>query len=213
MLSFVTGPYFGRQDTLNKLISILDTTYDHIHGVCISGDAGIGKTRLALEACARMKVSHKLITVDLHNLPSIEGVYYAIMHAFGVECREFELDNLFGLLRAYDNSQYGKFNVAYWLCMSEFCVKFPIPWNKGKYFFVCFTRSNLLIPEKAIVFQLISVSSIYIPDLHYSHFELNNSSLASNKARAKPSPYHAMTEAHYISECSVSHPLSSMSSI
>ena len=121
-VSFKLGPYFGRHDTLNKLISVLDTTYDHIHGVCISGDAGIGKTRLALEACVRMKGSHNLITVDLHGLPSMESVYYAIMHAFGVECREFELDNLFGLLRAYDNSQYGKLTVDCGPRMNEFCI-------------------------------------------------------------------------------------------
>ncbi|XP_072049655.1 uncharacterized protein [Amphiura filiformis] len=105
--SSLGGPYFGRHDMLDSVVSVLDTTYDHIHGVCISGEEGIGKTRLAQEACVRMKGSHKLVTVDLNGLPSMESVYYAIMHAFGVECREYELDNLFGLLRGYESPQYG----------------------------------------------------------------------------------------------------------
>ncbi|XP_072048823.1 uncharacterized protein [Amphiura filiformis] len=104
--SVLGGPFFGSHDLLNKVISVLDTTYDHIHGVCISGEEGIGKTRFAQEACVRMKGSHKLVTVDLNGLPSMESMYYAIMHAFGVECREYELDNLFGLLRGYESALY-----------------------------------------------------------------------------------------------------------
>ncbi len=95
---------------LNKVISALNTTYDHIHGVCISGEEGIGKTRLAQEACVRMKGSHQLVTVDLNGFPSMESVYYALMHAFGVECRDYELENLYGLLRGYESTQYGKKN-------------------------------------------------------------------------------------------------------
>ena len=86
----------------------MDNDYDHVHCVCITGEGGLGKTRMAQEACLRMTSSHKLVNIDLRGLNSMESVYYAIMHTLGVECREYELENLYGALRAYDCAQFGK---------------------------------------------------------------------------------------------------------
>ncbi|XP_072051222.1 uncharacterized protein [Amphiura filiformis] len=59
---------------------------------------------MANEACIRMNGTYKLVTVDLNGLPSMENVFFAIMHAFGVESLEYELQQLYDLLKGYECS-------------------------------------------------------------------------------------------------------------
>ncbi|XP_072051223.1 uncharacterized protein [Amphiura filiformis] len=98
------GPFFGRQDILSDIVKILDTDYDHVHAISVTGEAGIGKTRMANEACIRMNGTYKLVTVDLNGLPSMENVFFAIMHAFGVESAEYDVQQLYDLLKGYECS-------------------------------------------------------------------------------------------------------------
>ncbi|XP_022095060.1 uncharacterized protein LOC110981642 [Acanthaster planci] len=106
--SSVDGPYFGHADILDEIVSILDDeTHDHIHLFCISGMSGTGKTRLAKEACFRMRQFHKMIFVDLRELETIEAIFFAIMHAFGMECRDYEPQAMYNCLRSYDAVQHG----------------------------------------------------------------------------------------------------------
>ena len=98
------GPFFGSKDILSNITTTLATDYDHIHALCISGEPGIGKTRMAQEACSRMSTSHKQVSVDLRGLPSMQSVYFAIMHAFGVETVAYDLEQLYKLLQDHEKS-------------------------------------------------------------------------------------------------------------
>ncbi|XP_038051144.1 uncharacterized protein LOC119724253 [Patiria miniata] len=106
--SSVDGPYFGHADIMDEIVSVLDDdTHDHVHLACISGMSGTGKTRLAKEACFRLRQFHKMIFVDLRELETIEAIFFAIMHAFGVECRDYEPQVMYSCFRSYDPRQHG----------------------------------------------------------------------------------------------------------
>ena len=104
----VDGPLFGHRDILDQIVGILEETYDHVHMVCIAGMAGTGKTRLAKEACLRLRQFHKMIFIDLRELKTTEAIFFAIMHGFGVECRNYEPDIMYSCFRSYVPRQYGE---------------------------------------------------------------------------------------------------------
>ena len=106
--SSVDGPFFGHKDIMEQIAGILEETYDHVHMVCIAGMAGTGKTRLAKEACLRLRQFHKMIFIDLRELKTIEAIFFAIMHGFGVECRNYEPEMMYSHFRSYDLEQHGE---------------------------------------------------------------------------------------------------------
>ncbi|XP_072023040.1 uncharacterized protein [Amphiura filiformis] len=105
--SLLEGPFFGYSDIIETIVGILEEEFEHIHCLCISGMPGTGKTRLAKEACLRLREYRKVIVVDLRELPTIESIFFAIMHAFDIESRDFEPNNLFAFLRNYDCKEHG----------------------------------------------------------------------------------------------------------
>eukprot|EP00057_Strongylocentrotus_purpuratus_P029101 XP_011683575.1 PREDICTED: uncharacterized protein LOC100890186 [Strongylocentrotus purpuratus] len=104
--SLLEGPFFGRKEIMDRIVGILDEPYDRIHCIGISGMPGSGKTRLAKEATYRLIRYGQVIFVDLRELPMIEDIFFAIMHALGVECRSYEPDMLYAYLEHYDPKKH-----------------------------------------------------------------------------------------------------------
>ncbi|XP_041482511.1 uncharacterized protein LOC121429514 [Lytechinus variegatus] len=104
--SLLEGPFFGRKEIMDRIVGILDETYDRIHCIGISGMPGSGKTRLAKESTYRLIRYGQVIFVDLRELPMVEDIFFAIMHALGVECRSYEPDMLYAYLEHYDPKKH-----------------------------------------------------------------------------------------------------------
>ncbi|XP_072023041.1 uncharacterized protein, partial [Amphiura filiformis] len=101
------GPFFGYSDIIETIVGILRDMFEHINCLCISGMPGTGKTRLAKEACLRLRKYRTVIEVDLRELQTIDSIFYAIMHAFGLAGRDVVPDHLFAFLRSYNGKEHG----------------------------------------------------------------------------------------------------------
>ncbi|XP_033124596.1 uncharacterized protein LOC117122918 isoform X2 [Anneissia japonica] len=78
------GPFIGREGQLNEIFSRLKEKNEYgVATICISGLPGMGKTRLAKEACYRQIEYHELLVVDLRELSTTESICYAVMHTLG----------------------------------------------------------------------------------------------------------------------------------
>ncbi|XP_071487617.1 uncharacterized protein [Diadema antillarum] len=100
------GPFFGRKVIMDRIVGILDQSYDHIHCIGISGMPGSGKTRLAKEATYRLLRYGEVIFVDLRELQHVEDIFFSIMSRLGKECRDFEPDLLYSTFRFYDPKKH-----------------------------------------------------------------------------------------------------------
>ncbi|PIK34395.1 hypothetical protein BSL78_28782 [Apostichopus japonicus] len=103
--SALEGPFFGREDLLQSVIGVLDEEQSYIHVICISGMPGAGKTRLAYEACHRLLRLHQLISVNLREITTVEAAFFAILHRLNVECKTYEPEVLFSLVKNFRPSK------------------------------------------------------------------------------------------------------------
>ncbi|XP_033124615.1 uncharacterized protein LOC117122941 [Anneissia japonica] len=97
------GPFIGRKKRLDELFNLLQKKHeDGVATICISGLPGMGKTRLATEACYRQKEYQKLLFVDLRELSTTESIFFAVMRALGEDASiNIDLDFVILKLKQY----------------------------------------------------------------------------------------------------------------
>ncbi|XP_033124604.1 uncharacterized protein LOC117122934 [Anneissia japonica] len=103
------GPFIGRNDRLDELFFLLkEKRKDEVATICISGLPGMGKTRLAKEACYRQIEYHELLFVDLRELSTLESIFNAVMHALGEDTSlNVDIDVVIWRLKLYRPKKAG----------------------------------------------------------------------------------------------------------
>ncbi|XP_033124570.1 uncharacterized protein LOC117122897 isoform X2 [Anneissia japonica] len=112
------GPFFGRKDRLEELVRLLQGKRKNaVDIICISGLPGMGKTRLAKEACFNQIEYHELLFINLRELTTTESIFREVMHRLGedtyldigidiltLELKKYKPKNAGGAVLIFDNA-------------------------------------------------------------------------------------------------------------